>query len=310
MAIKSRFQRRMARHSRKQQRRRQDGVGKVPYSRFPSSERSSFSFMNEEAEPYRSPQRGLTNLLDQDLFGELEPSRPSQYSRNLENQTEGGPGTRGDGSFCSGMDEDNCNAASLACAWETRADTGSSFCKRRPYGAKKGRVAESLGAVEAREEARLKQAREQYKADAEMKRLFEDEPEPAPVKSKSRTAARSVPPPPPPPPMARSYGSYVPPSMPSSRSVPPPPPMPFLPTMGSRSAPLPTTVSPPAAAPKKSRTAAKSPAKSAPESSPINLYAMTTEELKKIARELGIKVAASNKSADIIKKIEAKMNEV
>jgi hypothetical protein len=37
---------------------------------------------------------------------------------------------------------------------------------------------------------------------------------------------------------------------------------------------------------------------------------MTTEELKKIARELGIKVAASNKSADIIKKIEAKMNEV
>ena len=282
MAIKSRFQRRMARQSRKQQGRRQLGSDKVPYSVFPSSyEPSAFPFINEQA----------------------PPSRSYQFRRNVENQTEGGPGTRGDGSFCSGMDEENCNAASLACEWNTRSDTGSSFCKRRSKGAQKGRVAESLSDVEAREEKRLREAREQYKADAEMKSFFEDEP--VPVKSRGR-AARSAPPPPPPPPMASPYGSYVPPSMPSFRSAPLPPPMPFLPTMGSRSiAPL-VPFSPPAA-PKKSRTAAKSPAKSEPEPEQINLHTMTMKELTSVAAELGITVARTNKHADIIRKIEAKV---
>jgi hypothetical protein len=249
--------------------------------------------------------------LDQDIFGQATPSRSAQFSRNVENQTGVGHGTRGDGSFCSGMDEENCNAASLACAWETRSDTGTSFCKRRPFGAQKGRVAESLVDVEAREEARLKQAREQYKADAEMKKLFEavNAPAPAPKKSKGKApAARSVPPPPPPP-MPSSYGSYVPPSMPGFRSIPPPPPMPFLPTMGSRSVPPPMPVSAPTA-PKKSKTAAKSPAKSEPEPEINNLYAMTTAELTKIAKQLDIPVAKTNKSADIIKKITAKLAEM
>jgi len=315
--MKSRFQRRMARQSRKQQRRRQLGSANVPYSqfpqmapsRFPSSERSAFPFITEQAGPSRSPQSPLTNLLDQDIFGQATPSRSAQFSRNVENQTGVGHGTRGDGSFCSGMDEDNCNAASLACAWETRSDTGTSFCKRRPSGAQKGRVALSLVDVEAKEEARLKQAREQYKADAEMRRLFEAEaaPAPAPKKSKVRAAAASVPPPPPPPPMPSSYGSYVPPSMSGSRSAPPPPPpMPYLPTMGSRSVAPPMPVSP-ATAPKKSKTAAKSPAKSEPEPQINNLYAMTTEELTNIAKQLDITVARTNKSADIIKKINAKL---
>jgi hypothetical protein len=299
MAIKSRFQRRMARQSRKQQGRRQLGSDKVPYSVFPSSyEPSAFSFINEQDEPTSS----------------------YQFRRNVENQTEGGPGTRGDGSFCSGMDQKNCNAASLACEWNTRSDTGSSFCKRRSYGAQQERVVGSLSVVEAGEEKRLREAREQYKADAELKRLFEAAP--APKRSRGRASAtQSVPPPPPPPP--GPYGSYVPPPMPTFRSAPPPAPpmptfsmasrsaslpssMPFLPTMGSRSVAPPVPFSPPAA-PKKSRTAAKSPAKSEPEPEQINLYTMTMEQLTKIAAELGITVARTNKHADIIRKIEAKV---
>jgi hypothetical protein len=290
--MKSRFQRRMARQSRKQQRRRQERQTIVPYTRFPPEQpQSAFSFMNEQAGPYRSPQSPLTNLLDQDIFGQATPSRFPQFRRNVENQTEGGPGTRGDGSLCSGMNEDNCKASSFACTWETRSDTGTSFCKRRSHGAEQGRLAKSLVDVEAREEARLREAREQYKADAEMRRLFEAEAAPAP--------------------MPGSYGSYVPPSMPylptmGSRSVPPPPSMPYLPTMGSRSVPPFMPVSPPVAT-KKSKTAAKKQPEPEPETSTINLHTLTMDELRALAEKYNVSIAPSNKRETIIKKISDKL---